>query len=52
VNIPLGVDANGLPMGLQLAARQGQDALLLSLARTIEEAMPWAARTSPVFREA
>lgn len=52
VNIPLGVDANGLPMGLQLAARQGQDALLLSLARTVEEAMPWAGRTSPVFREA
>ncbi len=36
ISIPCGVDAAGLPIGLQLAARRQQDQLLLSAARAFE----------------
>ncbi len=37
VSIPMGADANGLPMGLQIAARRGGDFELLSFAAWLEE---------------
>ncbi|MFK4508372.1 amidase [Bradyrhizobium daqingense] len=36
ISIPCGVDGNGLPFGLQIIARRGQDRTLLRAARQIE----------------
>jgi aspartyl-tRNA(Asn)/glutamyl-tRNA(Gln) amidotransferase subunit A len=36
ISIPCGTDANGLPFGLQIIARRGQDRTLLHAARQIE----------------
>ncbi len=49
ISLPLGV-INGLPVGVQLAARRGQDAMLLALARQIEQASPWSGRRAPLVR--
>ena len=37
LNIPIGVDANGLPIGAQVIGRMRDDAKLLSLARQMEQ---------------
>ena len=39
LTIPAGLGPNGLPVGLQLAARSGQDALLLAAALALETAL-------------
>lgn len=39
---PVTVDGHGLPVGVQIAARPGDDALVLCLAKEIEEAVAWA----------
>jgi amidase len=41
-SVPAGFDAAGLPLSVQLAARPGAEAMLLSVAAEIEEARPWA----------
>ena len=41
ISLPLGWSENGLPMGVQIQARYGDEAVLLQLARFFEEAMPW-----------
>ena len=41
LSLPLGVDRDGLPVGVQLAADLGQEALLLSLGAQLERATPW-----------
>ena len=48
MSLPLGQFANGMPLGIQIVGRQGQEALLLSVARILEQAMPWAQRHPPV----
>ena len=40
-NIPMHVTRAGLPIGAQLAAGFGQDALLLQVAAQVEQAQPW-----------
>lgn len=40
IALPCGF-ADGLPVGMQLVAREGADAALLALARSIEQADPW-----------
>jgi amidase len=40
--IPFGRDANGLPIGVQIAAGKGKEALLLRFAYALEESDPWA----------
>ena len=47
-NLPVGLSAAGLPLGAQLVARTGEDALLLSLARQVEDLVPWRAMRSPL----
>jgi amidase len=42
--VPAGQDADGLPVGVQLAGRPHDEATLLSLAAQMETARPWAAR--------
>jgi aspartyl-tRNA(Asn)/glutamyl-tRNA(Gln) amidotransferase subunit A len=44
ISLPLGVSSAGLPIGIQLMGRWRQDATVLSAARQIEIAAPWAER--------
>jgi amidase len=46
-SVPSGFDDDGLPLGVQLVGRHGDDALLLSLSAQIEQARPWADRRPP-----
>ncbi|MBN9498452.1 MAG: amidase [Alphaproteobacteria bacterium] len=48
LSIPCGWNAEGLPIGLQLVGRWYDEARLLSIARWIETAQPWAQRRPPV----
>ena len=41
MSVPAGTSADGLPLGAQLAAGPGGEALLLSLARQLETLRPW-----------
>ena len=41
ISLPLGRSADGLPIGMQLAAPQGGEALLFELAAQLERARPW-----------
>jgi amidase len=42
ISLPLAQTADGMPLGMMLAADIGQEALLLELAYELEEARPWA----------
>jgi amidase len=47
ISLPLGRSASGLPIGVQFAAACGEDALLLSLALSLEEHSPWPRSAPP-----
>ena len=47
-SIPAGLRQNRWPMGAQLAAHIGQEALLLQVSRQLEEAKPWRTRWAPL----
>lgn len=46
ISLPLG-EAGGMPAGVQLVARTGDEARLLALSAALEAAMPWAGRRPP-----
>jgi amidase len=46
MSVPAGVDGNGMPIGVQFVARLGEEAMLLRLAASLEQAAPWP--TAPV----
>jgi amidase len=47
MSVPLGESPGGLPIGVQLSAAPGADALLLGLAYQLEAARPWRDRWPP-----
>lgn len=49
ISIPAGLDAQGLPLGVQLVAAWGEEALLLQVAAALEEAQPWAHLRPPLL---
>jgi amidase len=48
VSLPLHVTADGLPVGVQFAARYAEDALLVRVASQIEAARPWRDRSPKI----
>src|SRR5206468_4931110 len=44
ISLPLGVGADGLPIGVMLTAQTLREDLLFGVAAQLEEAMPWADR--------
>ena len=49
VNVPLHQNAEGLPIGVMLAGRTGEEATLISLSAQIEAARPWKDRHPPIW---
>jgi amidase len=49
MSLPLHWSEAGLPVGVQLAGRYGEEATLVRLAAALEEACPWTDRTPPVW---
>jgi Asp-tRNA(Asn)/Glu-tRNA(Gln) amidotransferase A subunit family amidase len=50
ISLPLAMSSGGLPIGVQLAARLGEDARLLALAAWFEREQPWEGRLSALRR--
>ena len=46
--VPWGLDAQGIPLSIQLVGRPNDEATLVSLGAQIEAARPWAQRRPPV----
>lgn len=49
VSVPTVWTDDGIPLGVHLAGRRGDDQLLLQVAAQLETAMPWADRRPPSF---
>jgi amidase len=51
VTVPAGFGSNGLPIGIQLAARRGKDAQLLRLAQAYHETLDWPSKQPAVVND-
>jgi amidase len=49
VNVPLHWSADGLPIGIMLAGRMGEEGTLISLSAQLEAARPWKDRHPPIW---
>jgi len=49
VNVPLHQTAGGLPIGVMLAGRMGDEGTLISLSAQLEQARPWQDRHPPIW---
>jgi amidase len=49
VNVPLSQNADGLPIGVMLAGRMGDEGTLISLSAQLEQARPWKDRHPPIW---
>jgi len=47
----LGESSEGLPIGVQLVGRYGDEQTLIQLAAELEEEMPWKDRKPKIFAE-
>ena len=48
MSLPLGMSKSGLPIGVQLIGRFGDESTLFRVASALEQAMPWKDRLPPV----
>jgi Asp-tRNA(Asn)/Glu-tRNA(Gln) amidotransferase A subunit family amidase len=48
ISLPLHWSPQGMPIGMQLAARYGDEATLLRVAAQLEQAQPWFERRAPI----
>ena len=48
ISLPLHWTDDGLPVGIQLTGRTGDEALLIRLAAQLEQAQPWSDRRPPI----
>jgi len=48
MSLPLAMHSSGLPIGVQLGARPGEDHLLIELGAQLEREMPWRDRRPPI----
>lgn len=46
LSVPAGRHPNGVPLGVQLVAAPGNEALLLGVAATLEQLNPWPRTTA------
>jgi len=51
ISVPLHWSAQGLPIGIQLAARYGDEGTLLRVAAQLEQAQPWAQRRPTAYAQ-
>jgi len=49
VNVPLYWTADGLPIGVMLAGRMGEEGTLISLSAQLEQARPWAGKHPAIW---
>jgi amidase len=49
ISLPLHHTAGGLPVGVMLAARPGEEGTLLALSAQLEAAAPWSDRRPPTW---
>jgi amidase len=50
ISLPLHWSRRGLPIGMQLIGRPGDECTLISLAAQLEQARPWSGHRSEIFR--
>jgi amidase len=48
ISLPLGQSKDGIPIGVQLVGRYGDEATVLAASMLLEQAMPWKDRRPPV----
>jgi amidase len=48
MSLPLGMSTSGVPIGVQVSARYGDEATILALATVLEQEMPWKDRRPAV----
>ncbi len=46
-SMPIGLDAHGLPLGLQIVGRRFGEAAVLAVSRVLESELPWSSRRAP-----
>ena len=51
MSLPLGTDRDGLPIGVMVTGRYGEEGLLYRLAAQVEAAAPWRARRPPASQD-
>jgi Asp-tRNA(Asn)/Glu-tRNA(Gln) amidotransferase A subunit family amidase len=49
ISLPLGRDADGMPLGVMLTAQTLREDLLLAVAAALEEALPWRDRRPALY---